>query len=151
MGTDDFEIKVSAAGSTFHTALQANAASGQVHFPQGATGLAPTAFGNGALLTVDYASARGLDLVTNRTGMLGNTYNYPAQFSYDPIITPNLPASFSLAGYYPGAVAMSEFLAIDPNQVWRVSSFRRKTQSVYGTAMFRSGSPGNRRVPSHAL
>lgn len=125
-GSDDFEIKTSADGSAFQTALRAEAGTGRVSFPQGADGLAPAAFGDGALLTTGYASARGTDLVTNGTGLLGNGYNYPAGFAYDPQITPSLPASFAYTGYHTGMVEMAEQLPIDPNRVYRLSSYLRQ-------------------------
>ncbi|WP_281966985.1 DUF2793 domain-containing protein [Roseovarius nanhaiticus] len=125
-GTDDFAIKVSADGAIFQTALSVDAATGRVDFPAGASGLAPSDFGTSPLVTAEYISSRGGDLVTNGTGILGNTYNYPSTFVYDPVITPNLPASFSFAGYHPGVVEMSEFLAVDPNQTWRLSCYLRQ-------------------------
>ncbi len=125
-GADDFEIKVSADGSTFHSALVADATTGRVSFPQGADGLAPVAFGPGALLTTGYAAARGGDLVTNGTGLLGNAYNYPTVFTHDPVVAPNLPASHAYAGYSSGVVQMEELLPIDPNQVYRLGSYLRQ-------------------------
>ncbi|QYX56535.1 DUF2793 domain-containing protein [Roseovarius sp. SCSIO 43702] len=125
-GTDDLEIKVSADGTTFHSALVAEAATGRVRFPQGAEGIAPAAFGDGPLATTSYINSRGTDLVANGTGLLGNGYNYPADFTYDPQIAPNLPASFAFAGHYPGLRLMDERLAVDPNQVYRLSSYLRQ-------------------------
>ncbi|QIE47907.1 DUF2793 domain-containing protein (plasmid) [Pseudohalocynthiibacter aestuariivivens] len=125
-GSDNFEVKVSPDGTTFHRALIADAATGRVRFPQGADGLAPEGFGTGPVLTTDYAAARGTDLVTNGTGLLGNTYNYPPEFSYDATTAPNLPASFSFAGYYNNRVQMLEPLPIDPNRVYRLESYLRQ-------------------------
>jgi len=130
-GSDDFEIKVSADGQSFHSALMAEATTGRVHFPQGATGVSPAEFGAGPVTTTDYAAARGLDLVANGTGLLGNGYNFPAGFAYDPQIAPNLPASFSHAGRYPGVMQMEEQLPIDPNRVYRLSSYIRQ-ESIPG-------------------
>lgn len=125
-GTDDFAIKVSADGSTFRSALVADAATGRVRFPQGTEGIAPAEFGAGPLLTAGYAASRGTDLVTNGTGLLGNGYNYPPEFAYDAAITPDLPASFSFAGYHSGMVQMQELLPIDPNRVYRLGSYLRQ-------------------------
>ncbi|WP_186827157.1 DUF2793 domain-containing protein [Shimia ponticola] len=122
-GSDGFEIKVSADGSTFHTALLADEATGRIRFPSGTDGLADAAFGEGALLTTGYAAARGTDLVTNGTGMLGNAYNYPPEFTFEAGTTPNLPGAVSYAGHYPGPLAMSEFLPVDPNAVYRLRSY----------------------------
>lgn len=129
MGTtesDNFEIKVSDDGTIFHQSLVADAATGRVNFPSGVEGLAPSEFGNGALITTEYSAAKGVDMVANSTGLLGNTYNYPAAFTYDPAVTPSLPASFYLAGYYPGIATMHETVAIDPNQVYRLGSYLRQ-------------------------
>lgn len=122
-GTDNFEIKVSADGSNFNQSMVADAATGVVSFPSGTSGLADSAFGTSSLTTVDYSSAKGVDLVANSTGLLGNGYNYPSDFSYDPTTAPNLPASFSFVGYSSGREGMVEFLAVDPNQVYRLQCY----------------------------
>lgn len=138
-GSDDFELKVSNDGTTFHTALQADGATGKVHFPAGASGVAPAAFGTGDIPTVDYIASRGADLVTNGTGLLGNAYNYPAEFTYDPVTTPNLPASFSFAGYHSGTVSMQEFLAVDPNQIYRLSCYLRQESTPGDWSAYANG------------
>lgn len=125
-GSDDFEIKVSDDGTTFYQSLVADAATGRVSFPSGVDGVAPSEFGEGALITTEYSAAKGVDMVANSTGLLGNAYNYPDAFTYDPTITPNLPASFYLDGYYPGLVTMHETIAVDPNQVYRLGSYLRQ-------------------------
>ncbi len=122
-GDNDFRIKVSANGSAFSEAMKIDAATAKVSFPAGLSGLAPAAFGAGSLVTTGYVTSKGSDLVTNGTGLLGNNYNFPANFAYDSTVTPALPASFSCAGYYPGAVEMTEFLPVDPNQVYRLMSY----------------------------
>lgn len=131
IGSDNFELKVSSDGTTFHTALQANTATGSVSFPAGVTGVTPEAFGTEAIPTTSYIASRGTDLVSNGTGLLGNAYNYPAEFAYDPVTTPNLPASFSFSGYYAGAMNMQELLAVDPNQIYQLSCYLRQ-ESVSG-------------------
>ena len=125
-GTDDFAIKVSADGSSFQTALVADAATGAVSFPQGLSGLSPADFGTGALTTTGYVAARGTNLVTNGTGLLGNGYNYPSAFSFDAATAPNLPGSVSFAGHYPGPVEMTEFIPVDPNNIYRLESYLRQ-------------------------
>lgn len=125
-GSDDFEIKVSDDGTTFHQSLVADAATGRVSFPSGVDGVASSEFGGGALITTEYSAAKGVDMVANSTGLLGNAYNYPDAFTYDPTITPNLPASFYLDGYYPGLVTMHETIAVDPNQIYRLGSYLRQ-------------------------
>lgn len=122
-GADDFEIKTSADGTTFQTALRADAATGQVSFPSGVSGLTEASFGTGPLLTTNYAIARGVDLVTNGSGILGNGYNSPASYSFDPSVTPGLPASFAFGGYYPGLAEMSELVPVDPNQTYRLQTY----------------------------
>ena len=125
-GSDDFAIKVSPDGSTFHTALVAEAGSGAVSFPNGASGLSPVEFGAGPLATTGYIAARGTDLVTNGSGLLGNGYNFPTTFTFDAATTPNLPGAVSLAGHYPGILNMTEALAVDPNKVYRLSCYLRQ-------------------------
>lgn len=122
-GSDDFEIKVSADGSAFKQALVVNHSTGEARFPSGVSGLAPTAFGDGDLLTTNYIIAKGDNLIANGTGLLGNSYNYPAAFSYDAVISPNLPASMRFSGYHTGAVAMTELVSVDPNQIYRLNSY----------------------------
>ncbi|MCI2397797.1 DUF2793 domain-containing protein [Aliiroseovarius subalbicans] len=125
-GSDDFEIKVSPDGSTFHQAMTVDQNSGEVSFPSGINGLASPDFGDGSLITTDYMAAKGVDLIANGTGLLGNAYNHPAEFTYDPIQTPNLPASFSCSGHYPGVVKMQERIPVDPNQVYRLNCYVRQ-------------------------
>lgn len=125
-GSDSFEIKVSADGSTFRQALVADKDTGKVSFPSGTSGLAPSEFGDGPLLTTGYITAKGDNLITNGSGLLGNGYNYPTGFAYDATITPDLPASFCFAGHYPGLMSMSELTAVDPNQVYQLSSYLRQ-------------------------
>lgn len=125
-GSDDFSIKTSGDGSTFQTAMRIEAATGLVSFPAGAQGLVPDEFGPGAPVNAAYVGARGSDLVTNGTGLLGNAYNFPAAFSFDGAVTPNLPGAVSFAGHYVQAVEMEEFLAVDPNQVYRLSAYLRQ-------------------------
>lgn len=128
-GSDDFEIKVSSDGSTFRQALVADKDTGKVRFPSGTSGLAPAAFGNGPLSTTDYVIARGDNLVSNNTGLLGNGYNYPSAFAYDPVITPDLPASFSFSGHHTGVVEMDEMVAVDANQVYSLESYLRQASA----------------------
>lgn len=125
-GSDDFEIKVSHDGATFHQSMIADSNTGEVSFPSGVSGLSNSEFGNSSLITTEYSAAKGINLVANSTGLLGNSYNYPAQFTFDPVITPNLPASFSFSGYYSGLVQMEELLPVDPNQVYCLSSYIRQ-------------------------
>lgn len=123
-GNDDFEIKVSPDGSTFHSALSVDHESGAVSFPN--TEFSDPAFGASSLLTQDYAISRVGGLVTNGTGYLGNGFNYPESFVFDAGQTPNLPAAFACSGYFAGAEEMEEFIAVDPNRLYRVSSYLRQ-------------------------
>ncbi|THH35379.1 DUF2793 domain-containing protein [Aliishimia ponticola] len=128
-GSDDFEIKVSADGTAFHTALRVDRNNGAVSLPN--TLLSDPAFGASPLVTQDYTTSRGGGMVTNSTGHLGNTYNYPASFTFDPLETPNMPGSFSKAGYYSGVEEMAEFVALDPNRLYRLGVYIRQ-ESVAG-------------------
>ena len=125
-GGDDFEIKVSGDGAAFNTALRAEAATGAVSFPSGVTGLVPDAFGGGDLANTAYVASRGLDLVTNGTGLLGNSYNFPTQFTFDPVVSPNLPGSFRYRGYYSPTLTTLETLAVDPNRCYRLGCYLRQ-------------------------
>ncbi|SLN74187.1 hypothetical protein TRL7639_04504 [Falsiruegeria litorea R37] len=130
-GSDDFEIKVSGDGTTFKQAIVADKDTGTVSFPSGASGLAPSEFGSGALLTTNYMIAKGDGLVANGTCLLGNAYNFPSAFSYDATTSPNLPASVQFKGHHAGPATMSELVAVDPNQVYRLNSYLRQ-ESVSG-------------------
>ncbi|WP_322867756.1 DUF2793 domain-containing protein [Aquicoccus sp. G2-2] len=125
-GSDAFEIKVSADGTAFHTALHADPATGVVRFPSGVDGLSPPDFGTGQLTTTDYVASRNSGGVTNATGHLGTAYNYPAEFTFDPNFSPNLPASFSYAGYRPPLLSMTESISVDPNKVFRLGCYVRQ-------------------------
>ncbi len=99
--------------------------------PAGADGESaiPAAFGTGDPINTDYANARGVNLVTNGTGLLGNNYNFPS-FTFDPVEAPNLPGSFRHDGYYSPNVS-SEFIAVDPNRIYRLTAYIRQ-QSAPG-------------------
>jgi len=120
-GEDDLSVKVSPDGSTFHTAIHIDRDTGYVSFPSGVQSSA-SEFGTSPGVTVDYITARGTDLFTNGTGLLGNTYNMPSGFSFAPELTPNLPGAFAFSGYYQANQVSSEFIAVDPSQVYRLRS-----------------------------
>jgi len=122
-GEDAFSLKVSDDGQTFRPALTVDPVTARVRFEAGVDGLTPSDFGSGPLATTGYVAARGVDLVTNGGGHLGNGYNAPPEFAFDPAVTPNLPGGFSYAGHYPGLAVMEERIAIDPNAVYRLSSY----------------------------
>lgn len=123
VGNDDFQIKVSADGSTFNQSLVADAATGVVTFPSGVDGLTPAEFGDGPLVTTTYIASQRPGLVTNATGLLGTNYNYPSIFAYDATQAPNLPAAFRHDGHYPGQIGMTETIPVDPNLVYRLESY----------------------------
>lgn len=125
-GSDHFEIKVSDDGVTFHQSLVADAATGRVSFPSGTQGIAPSEFGDGALITTAYSVAKGVGMVANSTGLLDNAYNYPSTFTYDSTVSPNLPASFCFSGHHGGLATMEEAIAVDPNQIYRLESYLRQ-------------------------
>jgi len=116
-GSDDFEIKVSADGTTFHTALQVDAQDGSVSFPN--TALSHPDFGTGPLVSQAYAISRAGGLVANGTGYLGNGYNFPAGFDFDAAQTPNLPGAFSRARHYAGVDDRDVALGLDHNRLYR--------------------------------
>ena len=128
-GSDDFEIKVSPDGSTFHSALLVDSASGAVSLPN--TALSADAFGAPDLITRDFVVSRAAGMVTNSTGYLKNNYNYPPAFVFDPAETPNMPGAFSKAGHYSGPEEMEEFVALDPNRLYRLGVYLRQ-ESVSG-------------------
>lgn len=123
-GSDDFEIKVSSDGAQFRTALQVNRETGAVSLPN--TALSRPDFGETSLVTQSYAISRGTGMVTNATGFLANGYNYPPSFTFDPAEAPNLPGAFARAGYYGGAEEMEEFVALDPNRLYRLGVYLRQ-------------------------
>lgn len=94
--------------------------------PEGPPGSPPTEFGTGAIINVGYAASRGTDLVTNGTALLGNNYNMPGMFTFDPLISPNLPGSFRHNGYSGGFRAITEFIPINPHAVYKLRSFIRQ-------------------------
>lgn len=131
VGNNDFVLKTSPNGTTFNTSLEVDRNTGSVSFPSGVSGIANPEFGDSSLITVDYAIAKGVDLVTNSTGILGNNYNYPDDFTFDPSTSPNLPASFYHKGYYPGMKRMEELIPVDPNKAYRLGCYLRQ-ESVPG-------------------
>ncbi|WP_424942671.1 DUF2793 domain-containing protein [Aliiroseovarius crassostreae] len=129
-GTDNFEIKVSDDGSTFHQAFVADAATGQVSFPSGVTGLSDAKL-TGGLITTGYATARGADLVANGGCGLGNNYNFPTELAFDASTTPDLRGSVCFAGYHVGPIHMAELIPVDPNRAYRLGAYLRQ-ESVAG-------------------
>ncbi|MGB0798688.1 MAG: DUF2793 domain-containing protein [Planktomarina sp.] len=126
MGANDFSIKTSPDGAQFNTSILADTQTGMVSFPSGVEGLIDTEFGAEELVTVDYIASRGTDMVTNGTGLLGNNYNFPTSFAFDPIVTPNIPGSFRFQGYGGALYQSEEFLPVDPNQVYRLRTYVRQ-------------------------
>lgn len=118
-GSNNFEIKVSPDGTQFHSALQIDNNTGTVSFP------------NTTLPTADYLISRAAGLVTNGSGYLGSTYNFPSGFAFDGAETPGLPGAMSKAGYYSGVEEMDEFIAIDPNRLHHTCVYLRQ-ESVSG-------------------
>ena len=125
-GSDDLALKTSADGSNFATALLIENASGQVSFPSGTQGLAPAAFGDGALLTADYDAAKKGNLFANGTLVLGQGYNYPKEFTFDGTLSPYLHGSVFHAGYSGDMVQSAEFIPVDPNLLYRLSCYIRQ-------------------------
>jgi len=125
-GDENLSVKVSGDGITFRTAIHVDAATGVASFPEGVSGLTPAEFGATPPVTTGYVTARGADLVGNGMGSLGNGYNFPAQFAFDPVTSPNLTAAFRFSGYHAAPAMMDEMLPIDPNQVHRLSSYIRQ-------------------------
>lgn len=86
----------------------------------------PGEFGTSAPINIDYVSARGVNLFTNGTGLLGNAYNMSSLFEFDAIVSPNLAGSFKIAGYYPGDQASIEPMSIDPNRIYELTAHIRQ-------------------------
>ncbi len=108
-GTDDFEIKVSPDGSTFHSALRVDAGTGAVTLPN----------------TIRDTG------ISNATGILRNAYNAPAGCSFDGSQSPNLGGSFVFSGHFPGVLEAPEAIAVDPNRAYRLTCYLRQA-SVAG-------------------
>lgn len=133
-GEDNLSFKVSPDGSTFHTGLTVDHTSGFVTFPSGVDAT-PAEFGTSPAVSVDYIAARGGDLFTNGTGVLGNTYNLPSGFAFDPMISPNLPGAYSFAGHWQPNQSSAELIAVNPSQVYRlrVAVYQDAAQGDFST------------------
>lgn len=149
-GSDDFAVKVSPDGTTFHTGLSIDAASGTVSFPSGTSGLAGAGFGPGALLSTTYANAR-LGLVTNGGGHLPSGYNWPAAATRDTAQTSGFPAAFSFDGHYPGRLSAEEAIAVDPTSVYRLSVRFRQAAAPGDWSGFANGERHAQRVGLECL
>lgn len=123
-GSDNFEIKVSADGSVFNTALSVDRATGAVSLPN--TALSDVAFGNPDLVTRAYTISRAGGLVTNGTGYLGNAYNYPTSYVFDASQSPNLAGAVAKLGYNETPQEMGEFITVDPNRAYRLGVYIRQ-------------------------
>ncbi|MBT4897214.1 MAG: DUF2793 domain-containing protein [Rhodobacteraceae bacterium] len=120
-GSDNFEIKVSPDGSTFHQALTVDRATGAVTLPN--TILSPAEFGTSPIVTVDCTNSKTGNMVCNGNGALGNSYNMPSALSYDASDTPSLPGSFLFTGYHGSDLTTSEFIAVDAHKTYRLESY----------------------------
>ncbi len=118
-GSDDFEIKVSPDGATFHTALTVSRQDGAVSFP------------NTALASPAYVASVSDGLVANGTGVLGAGINAPAGAIFDAGQSPNLAGAFSVAGHFAGPLELPQTIAVDPNKVYRLGCYLRQ-ESVAG-------------------
>ena len=122
-GSNDLELKVSPDGTTFHSAFTVDHTSGAVQFHNGVSGMSSPEFGAGTTVNTTYLASKGVDLFTNGSCLLGNNYNYPPSFVFDPTTSPNLPGSCYFEGHYSHVVENTEFLAVDPNQLYKISSY----------------------------
>ena len=113
-GSDDFEVKVSSDGANFRTALRVSGLDGSVAFP------------NTALASPAYVSSVAQGLVPNGTGFLGAEANAPSGMSWDRSQTPHLPGSLAFTGHYTGAIELPEPIIVDPNLVYRLTSYIRQ-------------------------
>lgn len=120
-GSDNFEIKVSPDGSTFHQALTVDRATGAVTLPN--TILSQAEFGTSPIVTVDYTNSKTGNMVCNGNGSLGNSYNMPSALSYDASDTPGLPGGFLFTGYHGSDLTTSEFIAVDAHKTYRLESY----------------------------
>ena len=118
-GGDDLRVKTSPDGAAWREAMVVEGATGRVRFPAGVDGLSDPRFGAGGPVTAAYVASRGVDLVANGTGLLGNGYNFPQGFAFDASITPGLPGAVVYRGYYDVPSLGGELLPVDPNEVYR--------------------------------
>ncbi|MFT5865347.1 MAG: hypothetical protein ACI82I_001080 [Gammaproteobacteria bacterium] len=125
-GTDDFELKVSADGATFYTALRANGAEGHVTFPQGAQSTVMPQSSPYSVTTQAEVFGYTSTLVRNGFGTLGSTVNVPQGMVWDANTAPDLPASLVCTGYYPGRVALPEAVPVNPNQTYQLNCYVRQ-------------------------
>ncbi|KIT16311.1 sialate O-acetylesterase [Jannaschia aquimarina] len=137
-GTDAFSVKVSPDGATWHQAIEADGATGRVRFPQGVDGLASTEFGDSPLTTTAYVTARGGDLITNGTGYLGNSYNFPG-LDFDASQTPGLPGAFVFRGYGAETVLSAEPIPVQTDQVYRLQAMLQQDTIAGDWASFAEG------------
>lgn len=118
-GGDDFEIKVSPDGTAFHTALTVSRQNGSVSFP------------NSAIATTAYTASFAGSLVANSTGLLGAAQNVPAGAVFDPAEAPGMSGALAFSGHFAGAVELPDVIAVDPNKLYRLTSYLRQ-ESVAG-------------------
>ena len=90
------------------------------------TELAAPEFGAGPLTTTDFVIARAGGLVTNGSGYLGNTYNFPSTYTFDASQNPGLPGAFAKTGYNETVQEMVEHIAVDPNRLYRLGAYIRQ-------------------------
>ena len=79
-------------------------------------------FGSGNVVNTNYVGAIGFGIVANNTGLLGNNYNF-APYTFDSAISPGLPGSFTYSGYYGSIPLTDEFMSVNPNDFYRLTSY----------------------------
>lgn len=129
-GSDDFEVKVSADGATFYTALQAEGATGQVMFPQGVQSGVTEISSPYGLITQAEVFNYTSTLVRNGFGALGASVNVPPGMVWDAVNTPDVPASLVCAGYYPGRVTLPDAVPVNPNQPYQLKCYVRQESAA---------------------
>jgi hypothetical protein len=119
---DDFELRTSANGAEFNTAMRADVATGRVSFPSGIDGIAPAAFGSGPVVTTDYLAASSGTLFVNGGGHLGNGHNYPSALTFDPQQPPHLPGAVYHEGHWTPPVHSEDFIPINNEACYRLET-----------------------------
>ena len=72
----------------------------------------------------DYVISRGHGIITNYSGALGDNYNF-SSLEFDPVQSPNLPASFRYDGYVTTKLS-DELITVDPNAVYKTTCYLRQ-------------------------
>jgi hypothetical protein len=89
-----------------------------------------TGTGTNALATINYVQSRGMNIITNGSGLLGNNYNFTS-FTFDQSDTHGGKGSFKNSTYS-ASVFSDELIPVDGTRTYKLSLWAKSTTHQVG-------------------